>query len=108
MFEMKKTRKGKTTYSPEFKLKAVKMYIEEGYGYKRVCKELGIPSTKTIRLWVKNYDETGLDGLEERRGKSKSPLKGGPRKKKLSLEEENRRLKAENEYLKKLRSLARR
>lgn len=84
------------------------MYIEEGYGYKRVCKELGIPSTKTIRLWVKNYDETGLDGLEERRGKSKSPLKRGPRKKKLSLEEENRRLKAENEYLKKLRSLARR
>ncbi|RAN30489.1 transposase [Geobacillus sp. A8] len=92
----------------EFKWRAVQMYIEEGWGYKRICQELGIPCTKTIRLWVKRYHEHGRKGLEERRGTSKSPFKGRPRKKECSLEEENRRLKAENDYLKKLRELARR
>lgn len=58
---------------------------------------IGIPCTKTIRLWVKRYHEHGRKGLEERRGTSKSPFKGRPRKKECSLEEENRRLKAEAE-----------
>ncbi|KJE28081.1 ATPase subunit of terminase family protein [Geobacillus kaustophilus] len=84
------------------------MYIKEGWGYKRICQELAIPCTKTIRLWIKRYREHGRKGLEERRGTSKSPFKGSPRKKECSLEEENRRLKAENDYLKKLRELARR
>ncbi|PDM39680.1 transposase, partial [Parageobacillus yumthangensis] len=48
MFETKQTPKGKTTYSVEFKWRAVQMHIEEGWGYKRICQELGIPCTKTI------------------------------------------------------------
>jgi transposase len=31
------------THSAELKYKAVQMYLENGFGYKRVSKELGIP-----------------------------------------------------------------
>ncbi|WP_396231423.1 helix-turn-helix domain-containing protein [Geobacillus zalihae] len=44
------------------------MYIEEGWGYKRICQELGIPCTKTIRLWVKRYHEHGLKGSKNGAG----------------------------------------
>lgn len=50
MFETKQTPKGKTTYSVEFKWRAVQMYIEEVngiYGYYRV------------KAWIKrNYGKT--------------------------------------------------
>jgi len=64
--------KGQTfrRYSPEFKLQAVKMYLEEGMGYNRVAKELNLISSSYIRRWVKNYREMGMQGLEERRGKA--------------------------------------
>lgn len=66
--------KGQTfaKYPTAFKLKAVKMYTEEGLGYNRVTKELNLISSSYIRRWVKNYREFGIEGLEERRGKSSS------------------------------------
>lgn len=51
---------------------------------------------------MKRYNEFGEDGLRERRGIARSLQKGRPRKRELSLEEENQRLKAEVEFLKKL------
>lgn len=48
-----------------------------------------------------------MEGLEEKRGKSKSVNKGRPRKNPLSPEEELVRFRAENEYLKKLWALDR-
>ncbi|MDT2287990.1 helix-turn-helix domain-containing protein [Paenibacillus larvae] len=39
-------------------------------GYKRVAKELNIPEA-SIRRWVKYYENEGMAGLEEKRGKSK-------------------------------------
>ncbi|MGG1664396.1 transposase [Brevibacillus sp. NRS-1366] len=59
-----------TTYTPEFKLKAVNMYLEEGLGYNRVTKELNLISSSYVRRWVKNYRDHGIQGLEERRGKA--------------------------------------
>lgn len=53
-------------------------------------------------LWVKRYKEFGEDGLKERRGSAKGLSKGRKRNRDLILEEENLRLKAEVEYLKKL------
>jgi len=94
------------THSTESKYKAVQMYLEHGFGYKRVAKELGIPEA-SIRRWVKFYENEGMSGLEEKRGKSKGINKGRPRKNPLSPEEELIRLRAENEYLKKLWSLQR-
>ncbi|AQT85548.1 transposase IS3/IS911 [Paenibacillus larvae subsp. larvae] len=95
------------THSTESKYKAVQMYLECGLGYKRVAKELNIPEA-SIRRWVKYYENEGMAGLEEKRGKSKGLNKGRPRKNPLSPEEELIRLRAENEYLKKLWALQRR
>lgn len=94
------------THSAETKYKAVQMYLEQGFGYKRVAKKLGIPEA-TIRRWVKFYENEGLPGLEEKRGKTTGINIGRPRKNPLSPEEELVRLRTENEYLKKLWALQR-
>ena len=93
---MKKVRQ---TFSKEIKLKAIKLYTEEGMGYKSIAKELGIKCHKIVQRWVKHYQNEGVSGLDEKREKS-SVRKKGPRKHPLTLEEENERLRAENEYLK--------
>ncbi|MFB5197373.1 helix-turn-helix domain-containing protein [Neobacillus sp. KR4-4] len=95
-------------YSFEYKLAAVKEYFEGEMGYKALAKELGLPDHSYIRRWVNKYKELGEAGLDDRRGKSNSPFKGRPRTRPLSLEEENRILKMENEFLKKLRAFQRR
>ena len=96
------------TYSKEMKQKAVKMYLEEGYGFKAIAKELGIPDHSMVRRGVRKFEEQGLKGLEEKRGKAKGPRKGRPKKQPLSVEEEVIRLRAENEFLKKWLGLERR
>ncbi|WDM20606.1 hypothetical protein [Paenibacillus polymyxa] len=68
----------KNTYSQEFKLEIVKMYLEEG-----------------------------ITALGERRGSKTGTGKGRPRTKGLSLEEEVARLRMENAFLKKLREFQR-
>jgi transposase-like protein len=105
---MRKKINQRTTYSAEFKLKAVKMYLDDGYGFQAVAKKLNIPDKKSVRRWVKNYNTLGTEGLEERRGKSSlAHTKGKPRKKPMTLEEQVKRLQAENEYLKKYLGLER-
>ncbi|EJT5921623.1 hypothetical protein R1Z14_002564 [Clostridium perfringens] len=52
-------------------------------------------------LCSKRYEEFGMEGLKERRESVKSPLRGRPKKNFNSIEEMEK-LKAENEYLKKL------
>ena len=99
---MKKNKKKNMNYSFDIKLKAVKMYLEEGIGSTTIARELSLSSNKRVLLWVKRYNEFGEDGLKERRGTTKGLHKGRPRKRELSLEEENKRLKIEVEFLKKL------
>jgi transposase len=61
---------------------------------------------KCLDFWgslrVKHYEKEGLKGLEEKRGRSRG---NGRQRKNPSLNEELVRLKAENEYLKKLLAL---
>ena len=83
------------------------MYLEESIGSTTIAKELNLSSHKRVLLWVKRYNEFGEDGLRERRGITRGLQKGRPRKRQLSLEEENQRLKAEVEFLKKLLILER-
>ncbi len=67
------TKKNKTNrrsprqnrYSVEFKLKAVKLCLEEGYTASMVAKELGIGDS-TLGNWLKRYREGGEAGLEYR------------------------------------------
>ena len=91
------------TYSKDEKLKAVTLYIQEGLSYKAVAARLNIPCSKTVRLWVKNFETEGETGLEEKRGKALGVVtgKGRPRTRPETLEQENLRLRAENEFLKK-------
>lgn len=57
-------------YSKELKLKAVKMYLEEGLASTKIAKELGIPNKNTVMMWVKRYNELGEDYFDtEIRGK---------------------------------------
>jgi len=94
------------SYTVEFKQKAVDMYLKQGKGYKTVAKELGIQHSM-VKGWVAHFQREGVKGLEEKRGKSSSPLKGRPRTREQSVEVELHRLRAENEYLKKLWALQR-
>ncbi|MBB3906487.1 MULTISPECIES: helix-turn-helix domain-containing protein [Anoxybacillaceae] len=66
------------TYDAKFKKKAVDLYLEESMGYKTVAKEWGI-SPSMVRRWVKRYEQEGIQGLEETRGKAKGRNKGRPR-----------------------------
>jgi transposase len=96
------------TYDKEFKLRAVRMYLEEHKGYRIVTRELGLSDTKMIRRWVKNFRELGVDGLDDRRGRATSSNQRRSRTETLSKDKELERLRAENAYLKKLLELERR
>lgn len=46
------------SYDKEFKLNAVKLYIESGQSFKQVSEELGIPSA-TLVGWVESHKKEG-------------------------------------------------
>ena len=104
---MQKSNRKNMSYSFDIKLKAVKMYLEEGIGSTTIAKELNLSSNKRVLLWVKRYNEFRKYGLRERRCTTRGLQKGRPRKRELTLEEENQRLKAEVDFLKKLLILER-
>ena len=86
---MQKNNRKNMSYSFEIKLKAVKMYLEEGIGSNTIAKELNLSSNKRVLLLLKRYNEFGEDGLRERRVTTRGLQKGRSRKRELSLEEEN-------------------
>ncbi|MBG9788854.1 helix-turn-helix domain-containing protein, partial [Brevibacillus laterosporus] len=61
-----------------------------------------------LRRWVDHYRKEGIQGLDEKRGRTKNPLRGRPRIRPESTEEEIVRLRAENEFLKKWLGLEKR
>lgn len=99
------------TYKPAFKIKAIKQLLK-GSTPKDIFSEAGINLSlfsedypkKSLKRWRKIYDEHGEAGFkEERRG---SGATGRPKGLKFkSLEEENAYLRAELDFLKKLRAL---
>lgn len=91
---------GYTLYSTEFKEEAVKRYLEGEVGYQKLCKELGIKDTKSLRLWV-NKVQRG-ESLENKKRKRCVCDKPHPKTKFASIEEELAYVKAERDYLKKL------
>ena len=51
-------------YKDEFKLEVVNCYLEgKSGGYLEIAKKFLIPSTLTVRKWVKKYQKHGLKGL---------------------------------------------
>lgn len=88
------------SYSIEFKERAVQRYLSGECGYQGLCKELGIPDTKILRRWVKKAQNG--ESFTDMRGKASGSLKGRPRTKFASVEDELAYVKAERDYLKKL------
>ena len=89
-------------YPKEFKIKAVKTYLSgEAGGYRKVAEMFGMTDTKSLRRWVKQYEEKGEDAFVEPVIATKEFLVKSPK----DVEEEILYLKAENEYLKRLLGL---
>lgn len=79
-------------FSPQFKAEAVQMVVETGKPIAEVARDLGIHDG-TLGNWVNAYRRANPE-LER-------PLTVMERARVSELEEENRRLRMENEFLKK-------
>lgn len=89
---------GKTVEYPlDFKLKAIKMYLEGNHGgYRKVAEIFGMKDTKCLRKWVKQYEENGEKFFKSKKLAKKEFLYKTPQ----SYEEKLEYLEAENAYLK--------
>jgi transposase len=79
-------------FSPQFKAEAVQLVIETGKPIAEVARDLGVNDGR-LGNWVKAWRDAHPDTEPEL-----SPLERARMK---ELEEENRRLRMENEFLKK-------
>jgi len=93
-------------YSKETKLKAVKLYLEDGISSTRIAKMLNLSDHKRALLWVKQYRDKGETAFDQdNRGLKRGIGKGRPKKTFRTIEEEVIYLRLENEFLKKLEAL---
>ena len=93
-------------YTPEFKKLVVETMREEKLSYRETERRFELPS-KRAAAWERIYLEEGPEGLAiERRGRRST---GEPKELRKEVEEdllaEVQRLRAENDYLKKLQAL---
>ena len=58
---------GKKKFTTEEKLQAVELHIRDGMGYGGISDKYGVP-TATLRLWIRNYQTFGVEGLMRREG----------------------------------------
>jgi transposase-like protein len=79
-------------FSPQFKAEAVQMVIETGKPVAEVARDLGV-NDGTLGNWVAAWRDENPDPVPDL-----SPIE---RARVKELEEENRRLRMENEFLKK-------
>ena len=95
-------------YTGEFKQRVVETMMQEKLSYREAALQFDVNDHKRVASWERIYLEEGPEGLYvERRGRGS---KGRPPKKlKPEVEEdllaEVQRLRAENDYLKKLNAL---
>jgi transposase len=93
-------KKGQTfkQYTEEFKLAAIREYVEGSSSYKMIAEKLGIRNCTQLKVWVKKW----LNGeVLDARGEISNPLTGRPRTIFSNVEEERDYLKAQVDYLKK-------
>ncbi len=66
----------------EHKLRAVKFYLEEQYPSEAICQEIGM-SKQTLLVWVRDYRESGEEGLKPRYGRNRRSRRHGAVKNKI-------------------------
>ena len=101
------------TYSFEFKLYVVELYLTTEASYREVALSVGIYDPSTIVKWVNDYRKAGIDALRPKRKGMKHTVsrtkKNNPNKDNQEylkeLEEENLRLRIENAFLKEARRM---
>lgn len=102
--------KGRKTTREE-RVEIVGHCIANAKDYGRTVEQFGV-SYQQIYSWVRKYEEHGLDGLSDRRGKRKDEASMNEVEKlqaQIKLKEaENYRLRMENDLLKKLAEIERR
>ena len=94
--------------TPEEKERIIKNFRNGNIGINQYCKQNGVSKTK-LYVWIKKYDECGIEGLNSRTGKTAgqktSKNKGihlrKPKNREEELEIQVIKLHIENERLKK-------
>lgn len=102
--------KGRDTTLNERK-EIVAYCISHNKNYMECIAKFGV-SYQQIYIWVKKYEQSGVEGLEDKRGKRKpeetlTELERAQREIK-ALQEENRLLRLKEEFLKKVKEIERR
>ena len=95
----------------EERVQAVREHLEEGKSFSELSERYST-TAQVVRNWVKRYQEMGVAGLEDRRGKrlaSQTPRtpEEALRIENARLERENYLLKMELDLLKKVKELER-
>jgi transposase InsO family protein len=81
--------KKSSRFSPEQKLRAVRLRLEEGFGLKDVCAEIGVAQSNLSR-WIRQYQKSGQAGLLHRESGSREDRLPAPITEKiLELKKEN-------------------
>ena len=92
---MTKTRR---TFSPEFKLEAAQLVVDQGYTIRAACEAMGL-SKSTLENWVRQL-------RRERQGKTPGATAMTPDQRRIQeLERRLRRVEQEKEILKKATAL---
>lgn len=106
--------KSRVYHTKEFKLNVVKVYKHKGLSLRDCCLQFSIPAQSTLSSWISKYEQLGVEGLREQKGRPAIMKKDKPATKKThpltrleELEKENLYLRAENDFLKKLDALTR-
>jgi transposase len=87
--------KGMTHYEISIKEEAIRLFLEEGYTYSQIAKQLGIRKADRIEKWVHQYRQEGKLVFKKSSGR---PKKVQDEKAYIA------RLEMENKLLKKLQS----
>jgi transposase InsO family protein len=74
MRQKKKVSRRAGKFPAEFRIRVVKLFIEEGYTISMLAEEFGCGQS-TISSWIKVYREQGESGLERPKSRSNKPRK---------------------------------
>ena len=100
-------------YSLDTKLAAIRTLVDNNLSLGEVCLQFNIRSMGVLTNWIRIYELEGIEGLSiEKRGKNRFMSSKEPKKKQSNplteqekILEENKRLRAEVAFLKKLHAL---
>ena len=91
-------KKGSTHYPLAIKLEAVRLFLEEGRTRAEITKLLGLRSKKRVEAWVSQYRHEA-DAFQKPIGRPRKTPNGAE-----SVQEELKRLRMENDLLKKFQA----